>query len=348
MDAKESLIGDASLVVKSYPHRETGRRVAFIIYKADLESRIGFKLVKGESYLIDWRVPGVGQFQAQRLMTRNREIALYSSNDLPATFAPHREYQIDLCIQRLDGRDGEIFGLPSGYKMAEYKKGEPIRFLRTAYVQRGKCTRISFRVPKSLIESQAGIEFDDNKVYVISGTLGRTCEYKLKHWRGAYSNELTIAVPKEYTPKFVPGVKYELAVNTIEIFDAFSEGKAEEWSWPLVGTWTNTEGSYVVNKNSSVCAVISQKEREPLVGIGSFLRNEEIPSGIVVQRGKYFQLKTYGGPEAMAKFIKQTEPYIRTQNKKDQIARVKEEIGRVRLHDNVHLKRARYILGQAA
>jgi len=287
----------------------------------------------------------VGQFQAERLMTRNREIALYSSNDLRAAFAPHCEYQIDLCIQRLTDVTGKSSGCHLDYKMAEYKNREPIRLLRTAYVQRGRCTRISFRVPKSFIESRAGIEFDDSKAYLISGTLGRTCEYKLKHWRGAYSNELTIAVPKEYTSKFDPGVKYELAVNTIEIFDEFSEGRAEEWSWPLVGTWTDTEGSYLVNKNSSVCAVISQKEREPLLGIGSFLRNEEIPSGIIVQRGKYFQLKTYGGPEAMAKFIKQTEPYIRTQNKKDQIARVKEEIGKVRLHDNVHLKRARYILG---
>jgi len=180
--------------------------------------------------------------------------------------------------------------------------------------------------------------------------LGDVCEFEIRHHESGYGNQLTVTAPKGYAENFRLGSKYKVYVN--EIREVVSESpirksESERWDWKLVAAWVDTEGSFSTKPNT-LRATIAQKERGPLEGIRSFLEKEGIRSKIIsVYKWdrEYFNLITMGGMEDLATFVVNIEPYIRTNNKKEQIARLKMEISRKTKLDSVHRKNARRILG---
>ena len=129
------------------------------------------------------------------------------------------------------------------------------------------------------------------------------------------------------------------------------------WDWALIAAWIDTEGSYIANASRSTYSVlITQKEKTPLIGICGFLRAQGIACTIRRKEGvspadnskkchAYF-LQTWG-PEGLAKIIKNTEPYIRTKNKRRQIERCKRELAAPRKSLEEKVIRARMLLGLA-
>ncbi len=102
--------------------------------------------------------------------------------------------------------------------------------------------------------------------------------------------------------------------------------------------------------------MITQKEKTPLVGICGFLRTQGVTCAITrreavsprdgSKKGHVYSLYTWG-PEGLAKIIQNTEPYIRTQNKRRQIEKCKRELAAPRKRLEEKVIRARMLLGLA-
>jgi len=99
---------------------------------------------------------------------------------------------------------------------------------------------------------------------------------------------------------------------------------------------------------------IYQKEKQPLEGICAFLRGNGIECSVVPTKHADprdssklcygFALVTWGA-DGLAKAIRNTEPYIRTQNKRNQIVHCKEEIAKPRKRLEGKVIKARLLLG---
>jgi len=148
----------------------------------------------------------------------------------------------------------------------------------------------------------------------------------------------------------VAGSKYKVYVDEIqEVVGEFptKKSESEKWDWKLVAAWVDTEGCFSTSPNT-LRATITQKERGPLEGIRSFLEKEGIRSKIISlhkEDREYFYLITKGGMEALATLVVNIEPYIRTNNKKERIMRLRMEISRKTRLESVHRREARRILG---
>jgi hypothetical protein len=168
-------------------------------------------------------------------------------------------------------------------------------------------------------------------------------------------------VPKASRHRFLHGETYEVIVDSISkkvtILSEQEIRMRDIWDWVLIAAWIDTEGSYVANASrSSYSVMITQKEKAPLLGIRGFLRTQGIACAIErresvnpsdpSKKGHVYSLYTWG-PEGLAKIIKNTEPYIRTKNKRRQIERCKRELAAPRKRLEEKVIRARMLLGLA-
>lgn len=340
----------------------------FALAKRDIEEQLPTRLEKGVTYTIDGKIDEIYEFHVKHQITASRYIRLYVPKERTPEVRQGQLYHISISsiervrdegtsrkkgespsdsLKRL-GRS-EIGGIPRIDSSARGEGAVPTKC--TAYKGPHSEYGTRFSLWKPCIERETGVQFEQGKTYEISGRIENICEFKARHSESGYNNYFPFTVPREYATKVIPGEKYRIFIDSVKEREPepIVESRAnEEWDWKMVAAWVDTEGSYITHEGTSCRAVICQKERQPLEGICRFLEGEGIPCYIIKTRGDNHILGTKGGPEVTAKFILRTEPYIRTSNKREQIAKFREYISRTRKHESYRRKRARKILGLEA
>ncbi len=301
----------------------------------------------------------------ERTITRDRYLDIYVPTMLQNRFKRDEKYRVVFDSIQLVEKSDELKGTGlederSGFRInsdkdqkqstASWSRNQesPMEphLLKAQSSKDGKA--ISFALNRAWIEKQMKLTFEPGRRYQVSGLLGGICRFSSFLRETGYSETYHVYVPTEHIEKFKRGVKYDVRIEEIkEVSRAIGRpsGNVDSyWEWKTVAAWADTEGQYQSGRNGFK-AVISQDEREPLDGIRDFLLGEDIPSVVYDLGNGHYQLRTLGGMESLAKFVLHTEPHIRTQNKRNQIAKFKEQIGNRIRHENVHRRNARRILG---
>lgn len=185
------------------------------------------------------------------------------------------------------------------------------------------------------------------------------CDFESEHEQTETNQHVQIEVPEIWRGAFKRGETYQVRIESITKQEvALSEPEAKMggvWDWVLVAAWIDTEGCFVANASCSTFTVsIYQKEKLPLIGICAFLRKQGVectvyPTTTTDSRDptktRHGYVVVAAGPEDVAKVIRNTEPYIRTQNKRNQIAHFKAELAKPRKRLEERVIRSRLLLG---
>ena len=340
-------------------------RVSFSVSKHEIEIQTGLDLSTGGKYRLKGHVRELWNFDVERIITRDRYLDIYVPTRFQERFKRDENYRVVIDSIRLveksdklsdaDLKQDKPVTLFSGTvgqsqritSWSRNQEGMIVPHLLKAQVSKeGKA--VSFALTKSWIEKETRLTFESGRTYRISGSLGTICGFDGLLRETGYSEVHHVYVPSDQVAKFRPGRKYDVRIDEIRETSRATDNpnwKIDKfWDWKTVAAWMDTEGHYQAGK-SRFRAVISQDEREPLDGMRDFLLGERIPS-VVYDVGKgHYQLRTLGGMETMAKFVLNTEPFIRTRNKREQIAHFKDIVGTRARHENVHERNARRILG---
>lgn len=340
-------------------------RVSFSVSKHEIEIQTGLDLSTGGKYRLKGHVRELWNFDVERIITRDRYLDIYVPTRFQERFKRDENYRVVIDSIRLVEKSDKLSD-------ADLKQDKPVtlfsgtvgqsqritswsrnqegmivpHMLKAQVSKEGKA--VSFALTKSWIEKETRLTFESGRTYRISGSLGTICGFDGLLRETGYSEVHHIYVPSDQVAKFRPGRKYDVRIDEIRETSRATDNpnwKIDKfWDWKTVAAWMDTEGHYQAGK-SRFRAVISQDEREPLDGMRDFLLGERIPS-VVYDVGKgHYQLRTLGGMETMAKFVLNTEPFIRTRNKREQIAHFKDIVGTRARHENVHERNARRILG---
>ncbi len=339
---------------------ENGAR--FVLLKHEIEELSGLDFDVGKTYRFEGNVGDLFTFERYRKISNNRYIVINVPKKHLLTIKIGEEYRIrfssisEASANTTLGCPSIPFGLSdrqATVEPASRPESRPIRGRHLAQAV-GKAHRLAndehgivFSVFIPRLEREARVKFEVGKNYVIRGKMDDVCEFETRHRERGYSNSLSIVVPKESADNFTLGRKYNLYVDEIQEIigepQRYASDSRDRWNWELVATWIDTEGHYESHRH--FFASVTQKEREPLEGILAFLLNEGIPSTIRKTDDGYYELRTLGGLETTAKLVLNTEPYIKTQNKRDQIQKLKERLMETPKRLTVHRRRARQILG---
>ncbi len=173
-----------------------------------------------------------------------------------------------------------------------------------------------FRISRRLLEEQSGVKMEPGKIYELTGQIDGVCDFHTFR-AGTSAETLFLHVPSDYQSLVVPHQLYQIRVNSVaqrQLSPEFAD----------------------VVKRTRIGMNWSSLDRmlTPLTS------NPSDPS----KKCRGYTIVTWG-PEGLAKIIRNTEPYIRTQNKRNQIARCKEELARPRRRLEEKVIRARLLLG---
>jgi hypothetical protein len=340
--------------------------VQLVLSRRDIEEQSGTKLREGKTYCLEGTLEDTYRFQLERTVSKDRYLHICVPKRYCDEVKLGETYSVKFYSIRETGkadtfrRIDEVLGAPNQasarvraateVESPSLHEGQLAVATSKAYKGAGDELDVYFSLRKPKLEQEAGINFKEGKTYLIRGKLDDVCEFEIRHHESGYGNQLTVTAPKGYAENFRLGSKYKVYVDKIqEVVGEFptKKSESEKWDWKLVAAWVDTEGSFSTKPNT-LRATITQKERGPLEGIRSFLEKEGIRSKIISTYKwdrEYFNLITKGGMEDLATFVVNIEPYIRTNNKKEQIARLRMEISRKTKLDSVHRKNARRILG---
>ncbi|HEV2120503.1 MAG TPA: hypothetical protein VGS11_10450 [Candidatus Bathyarchaeia archaeon] len=206
-----------------------------------------------------------------------------------------------------------------------------------------------------------GIHFEAGLTYMIRGTITGICDFEAEHEQTKTNQHVQIEVPEKWRGTFKHGETYEIRIGSVSRKQALLSDQetrlGDIWDWELVAGWIDIEGCYIADASHGTYAVrIYQKEKLPMIGICAFLRAHGVDCTVVStltpnpsnpsQKCRGYSLVTWGA-EGLARIIRNTEPYIRTQNKRNQIAHCKEELAKPRKRLEEKVIRARLMLGIA-
>lgn len=328
-------------------------RVSFSVPKREIETLTGLSLDIGKTYRIRGAVMDSWRFDVERTISHDRYVDIYVPTRSQKFFKRDQEYRVNISsielISTSSDSPGKLLpnfspGLGSIWSR-DFGAQAPLHLLSAQQQRDGKA--ISFALNKSWLEKRTKIHFEPGRSYRIFGTIGGLASFdRVLHERG-YGEVCHVSVARRDAAHFGSGERFDVQVDSVEEVRTTEEPNREIdefWEWRTVAAWTDTEGQYQSGK-SRFRAVISQDEPEPLEGIRSFLLREDIPSVVYNMGNGHYQLRTLGGMESLAKFVLSTEPFIRTQNKMEQIERFKEMIRSHQKYENVHKRNARRILG---
>lgn len=355
--SRDSILAKIELRVLVYEGRKWGRKVFFSVPRLEIEMQSSQTFDLGDRYRLVGRIGGGFEFEIERTIRRDRHLDIYVPPRYQAEFRRGESYEVVIkSIRRvcndnhnsLHSKSEEIEDVHQPtmpqIRLAD-QSGPAGHHLLTA--QNPRDGVISFTLNKAWVEKHGRFAFERGKKYRITGSIGGVCKFSSTLQETGYSETHCIRVPLENRPLFEAGKKYDVWVEAItEIpVEQNHAGEADKfWEWKTVTAWTDTEGQYQGSK-PPFKATISQDEKEPLGGIHQFLLREGIPSVVYDMGDGHYQLRTLGGMESLAKFILHTEPYVRTQNKLNQIKQFKEWLEKRSKHENVHKRNARRILG---
>ncbi len=357
----------------------------FHMLKRHFEEETGTKLEVGKVYQIKGKVEGIYDFEIFRVQSKHNVIRLHVPKEYREKLVPGKTYNVVISSieeREIPGLDEEIRSqISRGANWRYYEerirdiqtkqrrattdagqnfpsKDYPATIISRAYHLRGGTPRVRFDLWKPIFERKTGFKFQEGKHYVVKGKVEGICDFEAQHEHTSTNSHVQIEVPSVHAGRFKHGETYKILVELVAEkrtkLSAEEERLRREWNWPLVAAWIDTEGFYYANSAGGMGASICQKERKPLEGIAAFLRNEGILCGINERpcrsprhnerTSKVYDLVTWG-PEGLAKIILNTEAFIRTSNKREQIRRCKERIAAPRKRLEEKVMRARKILG---
>jgi hypothetical protein len=116
-----------------------------------------------------------------------------------------------------------------------------------------------------------------------------------------------------------------------------------EWTWREIASWIDTEGRFNSEKRGGYYADIAQKDKNVIQEICSFWHEQGLHPNMTIDKlvGCYH---AHLHRVDIAIVIKNTEPYMRTENKKEQIKQFKENVNDPRKTLHRGIRNARKIL----
>ena len=228
-----------------------------------------------------------------------------------------------------------------------------VAFKLTALWQRsGAAPRIYFSIQNSSFEEKTGVKLEENKSYLMKGEIEGVGNFQKVLRSYAAGQDLQIYVPKESFSKAVAGKEYELTIDSIEklpskrdTWQGLEPIGMTDWTWRDVAAWVDTEGCIGASQKGNCYLTVTQKERKVLQELCAFLDKQGIQPKLRLLKGTGVYRVDVFGNDQMAKTIKNIEPYIRTENKKQQIEEFKDKLMAPRKSLRLRTRVAREILG---
>ena len=359
-------------------------RIRFDLPRRFVEAQSGIKLEDNKLYRLQGEVKDVDVFEIYRTSMKSPYIRIHLPKALEDKVAPHELYSVTISSieeVKTSKQPNEIAqdikrGLnweqvtkwlvnddaseKIGPRPKEDETSEARSTSIAARISRLPLddTRFRFEIWKPLFERRMGVVLEDGKTYAVRGRVEGICNFEAQHEQKPGVAQIRIEAPREHLDEFKNGETYKLTFESLVERETAHHGDQfqlkEKWSWPLVAAWIDTEGYYRADARiGHFYRGITQGEKEPLDGICDFLRDEGIPSQVSFRKRKDTRLKKGAsegyelhawGPEGLAEIIRNTEPFIRTAKKQQQILHCKEQITAPRAKLQEKILRARRIL----
>ncbi len=241
-------------------------------------------------------------------------------------------------------------------KLAQLEKSQRVENLAAHFTLEShrysqKSPRMYFSIESSLFERKTGVKIEEGKSYLIKGEIEGIGNFQKTLRSCAVGQEMPIYASKEFQSKVEAGKQYNVTIDSIERLPGKSDSWAgieskgdREWTWRDIATWIDTEGSIYTASRGSYYVSIAQKEKKVMQEICGFFDEQGLSCNLSHDnRGVYHVV--VNDTEHIARIIKNTEPFIRTENKKMQIDRFKEKISEPRKTLKHGIIAAREILG---
>jgi hypothetical protein len=211
--------------------------------------------------------------------------------------------------------------------------------------------RFYFRIDNSEYKQRTGVAIEEGATYKIRGEIEGVGLFEKKLRSVAAGQNMPIYVPHELMSRVELGKQYEITINSIErirsIRDSWEklERPSNEWTWKEIASWLDTEGHFDSESRGSFYSDIAQKDKRVIQEICGFYEEHGLHPNMVLDKDAGCYHATLHRVDDVATLIKNTEQFIRTENKKEQIREFKENLiaPRKKLHGGI--RKARKILG---
>jgi hypothetical protein len=208
--------------------------------------------------------------------------------------------------------------------------------------------RFYFRIDNSEFKQKTGVSIEEGATYKIIGEIEGVGRFEKKLRSVAAGQDMPIYVPHELKDKVELGKKYRITINSVERIPSVRDSweKLEQpsmpWTWKEIASWIDTEGR--VNTENGYYADIAQKDRKVIQEICAFYDEHGLHPNMTMQKSVGCYHAHLHRVDDVATVIKNIEPYIRTENKKEQIQQFKKSLSEPRRRLQGGIMRARKIL----
>jgi len=208
--------------------------------------------------------------------------------------------------------------------------------------------RFYFRIDNSEYKQKTGVAIEEGATYKISGEIEGVGTFQKKLRSVAAGQDMPIYVPHELKNKVELGKEYKITINSVEripsVRDSWEklERPSLEWTWKEIASWIDTEGR--INSESGFYADIAQKDKRVIEEICGFYQEHGLRPNMTLQKGTGCYHAHLARVDDVAMVVKNIEPYIRTENKKEQIRQFKEKLRAPRKTLHGGIREARKIL----
>jgi hypothetical protein len=208
--------------------------------------------------------------------------------------------------------------------------------------------RFYFRIDNSEYRQKTGISIEEGATYKIKGEIEGIGQFEKKLRSVAAGQDMPIYVPHELKSKVELGKEYKITIDSVEripsVRDSWEklERPSREWTWKEIASWIDTEGR--INSETSFYSDIAQKDKQVIQEICGFYEEQGLHPNMVLQKSVGCYHARLAKVEDVAMVIKNIEPYIRTENKKEQIQQFKEKLSAPRKSLRSEIREARKTL----
>ncbi|TLX97726.1 MAG: hypothetical protein E6K96_02395 [Thaumarchaeota archaeon] len=229
-------------------------------------------------------------------------------------------------------------------------------FVLKAFWQNGgaapRIPRMYFYIRNASFEEKTGVKLEEGGSYLMKGQIEGVGNFQKLLRSCAAGQDLQIYVPKELFSKAVAGKEYKLTIDSIEklpskrdTWQGLEPIGMTDWTWRDVAAWVDTEGCIGASQKGNCYLTVTQKDRRVLQELCAFLDKQGIQPKLTLLKGTGVYVAEVFGNDQIAKTVKNIEPYIRTGNKKEQIAQFKDKLMAPRKSLKRRTRIAREILG---
>ena len=220
------------------------------------------------------------------------------------------------------------------------------------HLHSGRDPRLYFRIEMSSFKRKTGVEIEEGGFYRLGGRIGELGNFQKTLRSMASRQDIPFYVPPRMQSALKVGVEYEVTIDWIETLRRPLDWHQEEvdvssWTWREIGSWVDTEGTLgsIGNRGGRHYLAIGQKDEKAIRQVSAFLESEGIKPFMRLDKhtGVYYAIVNRA--DHIAIIIKNIEPFIRTENKKMEIADFKRHIARPRKKLRYSIIEARRILG---